>query len=38
MIAPTDVASEQSSIFITVQRKKKTATDAIAHVVKGIFP
>ena len=38
MIAPTDVASEQSSIFITVQRKKKTAIDAIVHVVKGIFP
>jgi len=38
MMVPTDVASQQSSILVAVTRKKKTETDGIAHVVKGIFP
>ena len=32
-----DVASKTRVISVAVTRKKKTATDAIANVVKGIF-
>ena len=34
----TDVASERRAISVAMTRKKKTATDAIANIVKGIFP
>jgi hypothetical protein len=33
-----NVTSERRAISAAVTRKKKTATDAIANVVKGIFP
>lgn len=33
-----DVASEQRAMLAVVTRNKKTATDVIANVVKGIFP
>ena len=33
-----DMASERRTISVSVTRKKKTATDGIVHVVKGIFP
>jgi ribosomal protein L23 len=34
----TDVASERRAISVAMTRKKKTATDGIANIVKGIFP
>jgi hypothetical protein len=34
----TDVAGEWRAISVAVTGKKKTATDAIANVVKGTFP
>ena len=34
----TDAASEQRAILVAVPLKKKAATNALANVVKGIFP